>query len=106
MIKKCSTYLNFRNRKSSERIINHPIPDQTWIKIAQDLFRLYGRYYLLMIDQYSKFGAIDMLKDSQSSNVINKCKKLFSEFGTQKTIAKTKKETILTLKSLDLTIKF
>ena len=55
MIKKCPTCLTFRNRPPNDPIINHPIPNQAWTKITVDPFRLYGHYYLLMIDYYSKF---------------------------------------------------
>ena len=37
-----------------------------------------------MIDYYSKFIAIEKLKHLQSSTVRNKCKKIFSQFGTPK----------------------
>ena len=36
-----------------------------------------------MID-YSKFIIIEALKNLQSSTVINKCKKIFSQYGTPK----------------------
>ena len=84
IIKKCLTCLTFWNRQPSEPIINHPIPDQAWTKIVADLFHLYGHYYLLMIGYYSKFIIIETLKNLQSSTVINKCKKIFSQFGTPK----------------------
>ena len=70
--------------KPSESIINHPIPNQTWRKIAADFFCLYGHYYLLMINYYSKFIVIKTLKNLHSSTVINKCKKIFSQFGIPK----------------------
>ena len=46
MIKKYLTCLTFRNSQSSEPIINHPIPNQAWTKVAADSFRLYGHYYI------------------------------------------------------------
>ena len=45
MIKKCPICLTFRNRQTSEPIIHHQIPNQTWTKIDADPFRLYGHYY-------------------------------------------------------------
>ena len=84
MIKKCSTCLTFRNPQPSEPIINHPVPDQAWTKIAAYPFYLYGHYYLLMINYYSKFIIIETLGNLQSSTVINKCKNFFSRFGTPK----------------------
>ena len=84
MIKRCRTCLTFRNCQPSEPIIHHPIPSQAWTKTAADPFRLHGHYYLLMVDYYSKFIAIETLKNLQSSTIINKCQKTFSQFGTPK----------------------
>ena len=44
MIKKFPTCLNFQNRQPSKPIINHPIPNQAWAKIAADPFYLYGHF--------------------------------------------------------------
>ena len=79
MIKKYLTCLSFRDCLPSEPIINPLIPNQTYIKIPADPF-----HYLLMIDYYSKFAVIETLKNFQSSSVINRCKKIFSQFGTPK----------------------
>ena len=84
MIKKCPTCLTFRNRQPCEPLMKHPIPDQPWTKVAADLFRLYGHYYLLVVDYYSKFITDESLKNAQSKTVINKCKKIFSQFGIPK----------------------
>ena len=73
-----------RNNEIEDMIINHPIPNQAWTKIAADPFCLYGHCYLLIIDFYSKFIVIETLKNLQSSTVINKCQKIFSQFGTPK----------------------
>ena len=84
IIKKCPTGLTFRKRQSSEPIMNHPIPNQFWTKPAADSFSVYGHYYLLIIDYYSKFNVIKTLNNLQSSAVIKKCKKIFSQCGTPK----------------------
>ena len=82
MIKKCPTCLTFRNPQPSQPVIDHPVPNQAWRKIAADSFRLYGHYYLPIIDYHSKFIVIEILNNLQSSTVTNKCKKFFSQFWT------------------------
>ena len=84
MIKRCPTCLTFRNGQLSALIINHPIPNQASTKIAADHFCLHEPYYLLTIDYYSKFTVIETLKNLQFSTIINKCKKIFSQFGIPK----------------------
>ena len=53
-------------------------------KVCFRLFRLQGHYYLLIVDYYSKFIAVEKLQTPQSETVINKCKKLFTQFGIPK----------------------
>ena len=86
MISKCPTCLTYRNCQPSETPIKHEIPDHPWTKCAADLFRLQGHYYLLIVDYYSKFIAAENLPNPPSETVINKCKKVFSQFGTPKEI--------------------
>ena len=84
MIKKCPTCSIFQNHQPSEPIINHPIQNQAWTKIAADPFRSHGHYYLLIVDYYSKFIVTETLKNLQSSTIVNKYKKIFSQFATPK----------------------
>ena len=84
MISKCPTCLTYRNRQPSETPIKPEKPDHPWTKCAGDLLRLQGHYYLLIVDYYSKFTAVENLQNPQSENVINKCKKVFSQFSIPK----------------------
>ena len=36
-------------------IIPHQIPDQPWVKVGSDLFTIYNRDYLIVVDYHSKF---------------------------------------------------
>ena len=81
MISKFPTCLTYRNRQPRETPIKPEIPDHPWTKCAADPFRLQGHYYLLIVYYYSKFIAVENLQNPQSGTVINKCKKVFSQFG-------------------------
>ena len=78
-IKNCPTCLTFRNGQPSERAIKRPIPQEPWTKLAAELLRLYGHYYLLVVDCNSKFFAVKNLENLHSLTVINKPKKIFSQ---------------------------
>ena len=84
MIKNCPTCLTFCNQQHSESTIKHPVLQEPWTKLAADLFRLYGHYYLLVVDYNSKFVAVENLNNLHSLTVINKCKKIFSQYGIPK----------------------
>ena len=82
-IKKCFTCLTFPNHQPNESIINHPIPNQAWTKIAADPFLLYRHYYSIII--YWSIIIPNLLSLKRwSSSVINICKKILSQFGTLK----------------------
>ena len=54
------------------------------MKCAADFFRLQSHYYLLIVNYISKFIAVENLQNPQSETVINKCKKVFSQFDIPK----------------------
>ena len=83
-ISKCPTCLTYRNCQPSETPIKSQILDHSWVNCAADLFRLQCHYYLLIIDYYSKFIAVENLQNPQSETVINKCKKVFPQLGIPK----------------------
>ena len=68
----------------SETPIIPKITDQPWTKCAADLFRLQCQYHLLIADYYSKFTAVKNLQNPQSETVIDKWKKVFSQFSITK----------------------
>ena len=51
---------------TSEPIINHPIQNQAWTKIAADPFCWNGHFYLLINDYYSKFIVTEAMKNLRS----------------------------------------
>ena len=82
MVSSCTTCLTHRNRQQQETLIPHKIPSRPWTKVATDLFTLYGKdYTVLVIDYYSKYVEVEYLKDTSSSTVIKKLKKIFSRHG-------------------------
>ena len=84
MISECSTSLTYRNRQRSKAAIKPKIPAHSWTKCAAELFCLQSHYYLLIINYYLKFVAAENLQNLQSETVINKCKQVFTQFGTPK----------------------
>ena len=46
--------------------------------------------YLLVVDYNSKFVFVDNLENSQSLSVINKCKKIFLQYGIPKEVISDK----------------
>ena len=63
MFSKCPTCITYRNRQPIETPIKAKIPNHLWKKGAADLSRLQGHYYLLIVDYYSKFIAVENLQN-------------------------------------------
>ena len=53
---------DFRTRLPSEPAIKHPVSQEPCTKLASDLLRLYGHYFILIADYNSKFVAVENLK--------------------------------------------
>lgn len=56
-------------------------PERPWQKVAIDLFKCQGKWYVIITDYYSRFFEILSLKTLDEKTVIKKCKKVFARFG-------------------------
>lgn len=82
LISNCRSCVIFSKSPSKEPLINHPIPTRAWQKIGIDLFELYGKMYLVIVDYFSKFVELKKLhKNTTSENIILHLKETFSMLG-------------------------
>ena len=87
LVSHCSECLTHRNRQQQETLLQHDIPDTPWTKVACDLFTIYGKDYLLVVDYHSKYIEVAHLeKPADSSKVIRGTKNIFSHHGIPKSI--------------------
>lgn len=64
-----------------EPLLNHDIEPLPWYKIGMDICTFDEKYYLVMIDYYSKFIEVCKLDNLSSDCVINYCKSIFARHG-------------------------
>ena len=74
----CPTCLIFQQMQSKERLIHHNVPGRPWEVVSADMFLLYNKTYLCIVDYHSKFPVIKKTEGLSASNVILACS-LFSE---------------------------
>ena len=75
----CTQYVNERPQ---EPMKSHTIPTRPWSKIGADLFQLNGNNYLLMVDHYSDYIALDSLSgNTTADSVIKAMKRQFVRHG-------------------------
>lgn len=76
----CSICNSQRSHQQKEPLHLHYIPDLPWPTVATDIFEWNGQHYL--VDSYSGWFEIDLLRDMSSSTVITKLKRHFSVHGS------------------------
>ena len=65
---------------------SHDVPKGPWMKLGIDLFEHNKKYYILLVDYFSKFPIICRLHSLNTGTVINELKGIFSENGIPETI--------------------
>lgn len=82
MVKDCQKCATDRPNRS-ELLIITPLPAHPWQKIAVDLMKFESKWYLIIVDYYSKFLEIASLHHFTSKEVIRKLRAVFARFGIQ-----------------------
>jgi hypothetical protein len=74
--------LKYAKNCQKETMINKEIPDGPWQIVTADMFYLNGENYLLLVDTYSKFPEVILLKNGTTSQaIIGELKTCFSRYG-------------------------
>ncbi|XP_020906409.1 uncharacterized protein K02A2.6 [Exaiptasia diaphana] len=80
IVKRCPTCQHHQVSNSKETIIQQEAL-RPWEVVSTDLFYWNNANYLLTIDNFSSYFVLRKLSSTRSSDVINKLKVIFSEFG-------------------------
>ena len=87
LVNNCEECLTYRNRQQKETLIEQVKPEGPWLKVATDLFTIYGKNYLMVFDYYSNYFEISSLNDPiDSPEVIRSLKRIFSRHGIPKVV--------------------
>ena len=52
-VQKCATCQKYKNKQQKETLISHEIPQKPYTKVGADLFTLFSKDYLLVVDYTS-----------------------------------------------------
>ena len=65
-----------------------PMPESPWLSVTVDLCGPFptGKTFLILVDYYSQFPFIEILKNTTSSTIISKLFKIFSVNGLTETL--------------------
>ena len=81
LVSKCPICLEFRNKNQKEPMNSYPVPKLPWSQVSVDLFELYGKSYIVIVDSYSGFIEIEPLQDTSAHSVIRIIKANIARYG-------------------------
>lgn len=86
LIQDCSVCAKFSSSQQHPPMKSHAVPIYPFQLISMDAFFVWykgkQRKYLIMVDHYSDYFELDLLKDMTPNSVIDVCKRHFSRHGT------------------------
>ncbi len=85
MVSDCETCAASRPNRS-EPLVPSPLPNHPWEKIGADLLKEGGKWWLVLIDYYSKFIEMAPIERLDSKTVIKKLEAIFARFGIPRTV--------------------
>ncbi|UYV76985.1 hypothetical protein LAZ67_14002708, partial [Cordylochernes scorpioides] len=84
-VRKCSVCIQEAVSKH-EPLIPTNFPTRPWQKIGMDLFKFENKWYLIVIDYYSRFPEMIQLDRLTASVVVRSCKSIFARHGIPETV--------------------
>ena len=84
-IEECPTCVKER-QPPHEPLKTTPVPDRPWQKLGSDLMEWEGEDYLLVVDYFSKYIELALLKNTTSETVVGHMKSIFSRHGIPTTL--------------------
>ncbi|KAK2183299.1 hypothetical protein NP493_317g02103 [Ridgeia piscesae] len=80
-IGRCGTCQKHRYKQAKEPMEQHEIPEKPWRKIGADLFTLFGKNFLVVVDYTSNYPEVAKLEDLSSTNTISHMKSIMARHG-------------------------
>ena len=86
MVQNCKVCEQHR-LQPKEPLLATPLPERPWWRLATDLFEFNSKHYLLVVDYFSRYIAVQELKDSTDSvSVVKELENLFCMLGVPDSI--------------------
>ncbi|UYV72148.1 K02A2.6-like, partial [Cordylochernes scorpioides] len=85
-VRKCSVCIQEAVSKHEPLIPTNFLPTRPWQKIGMDLFKFENKWYLVVIDYYSRFPEMIQLDRLTANVVVRSCKSIFARHGVPETV--------------------
>ena len=80
MVLRCNTCAKHRPQQR-EPLLTASFPSRPWEKVGADLFELYGKRLIAIVDDYSRWLEIKKVPNEISENIVQILKEVFSTHG-------------------------
>lgn len=84
LVAACSACAERRAAQPRQPLLPHAAPARPWEMLGADLFQIKNKYYLLVVDYYSKYVEVVSLADIRSGTIISQMKGIFARHGIPK----------------------
>ncbi|KAK9703368.1 Integrase zinc binding domain [Popillia japonica] len=82
IIQNCKICLKYQNSTPHEPLINRVIANGPWEILPVDLFTLYSKEYMLIVDSFSKFPEVTYFNNNTTAKrIIESMKEIFARHG-------------------------
>lgn len=81
MVSRCPTCQKFANNQQKEPLIPHDIPSIPWNKLGMDILEFQSKSFLVVVDFYSHFPELRLMKQKKSEDVVAALKSIFAVHG-------------------------
>jgi transposase InsO family protein len=82
----CNVCLEHQPSQQKEPMYSQPIPKGRFEVVSTDLFSIKGETYLVVVDHFSKYWEIGLLKETTAEAVIEELKQHFARHGIPKLV--------------------
>ena len=65
-VAKCEVWAEYQTANPQQPMQTHKIPERPWTRVGADLFSLHSKDYIVLVDYYSDFVEVDLLKNTNS----------------------------------------
>ena len=80
-VSSCLTCAKFSNRQQKEPLMSHELPSLPWNKVAMDILSYKNNDYLVVVDCYSHFPELRLLRRKTAEDVVLALKSIFAVHG-------------------------
>lgn len=81
LISDCSMCLRYANNQQKMPLLPHEVPKLPWNKVGMDILQFQNRDYLVVVDFYSHYPELRMMKGKTAKDVIMALKSIFAVHG-------------------------